>query len=42
MIPATEVPDSACLKENAIRSSVKCFVPLEKPTLSNDVKGKKT
>ncbi len=35
------MPDSACLNANAICSSVKCFFPIQKPTLSGDVKGKK-
>jgi hypothetical protein len=27
---ATDVPDSACRRANAICSSVKCFFPIEK------------
>jgi hypothetical protein len=41
MISATEVPDSACLNANAICSSVKCFFPIQKPTLSGDAKVQK-
>jgi hypothetical protein len=40
MISATEVPDSACLKANAICSSVNAFPPSKKPTLSGDAKVK--
>jgi hypothetical protein len=39
MTSATDVPDSARRKANAICSSVKFFYPIEKPTLSSDVKG---
>jgi hypothetical protein len=41
MTSATNVPDSAGLKANAIYSSVKCFFPIHKTTLSGDAKVKK-
>ena len=31
MISAAAVPDSACLRANAICSSVKCFLPIKNP-----------
>lgn len=42
MTSATEVPDSACLKANAICSSEKFFFAIQKPTLSGGAKVKNT
>ena len=41
MISATDVPDSACLNASAICSSVTCFFPIRKTTLSGGGKVKK-